>query len=122
MATAAIQMLLDGGVEDVDAATGMSFAQFMRTSSEEGGLLSGSQAAVILGCTPARVQQLMDGGKLTSWEFLGKRYVSGREVDARRKAELSKGGRPRKAGEQLKVAAKVLAGNDWRQAASAAFD
>lgn len=106
----------------MDEVTGLSFPQFMRISRLEEGLLSGAQAAVILEVTPQRVKELMDKGTLNSWEFLGKRYVSGREVDARRHAELSKGGRPRKLGARLKVCAKIVAGSDPAQWASAALE
>lgn len=106
----------------MDEATGMTFGEFMRTSREEDGLLSPSQAAVILDVTPARVHQLIQAGKLRSWTFLEKPYVSGQEVDARRKSDLSKGGRPRKLGERLKVAAKTLAQTDAAQIAAAALE
>lgn len=123
MPSALVQMLLDGGVEKVDAATGLTFNRFMDVSREEGGLLSGQQAAILLDVSQQRVVQLMDAGALTTWEFLGKRYVSGREVAARRVADVNKGGRPRRnVVQRLKAMGKVVKANDRYQVASAILD
>jgi hypothetical protein len=53
---------------------------------DEKGLLNHSQAALILGVTPARVTELVRLGKLTRFDFLGRTYVSVKEVNARCKA------------------------------------
>jgi hypothetical protein len=117
----AAQLTFDGTEEAATQETG-GFLQFMRVSSEEGGLLSPSQAAVVLEVSPQRVAELVKLGQLRKWDLLGKSYVSVRDVDARRKTEL-KAGRPVRAmGQRLKVAAKVLRENDSAQwAATATF-
>ncbi len=50
---------------------------------QEKGLLNHSQAALILGVTPARVTELVRLGKLSRFDFLGRTYVSVKEVNAR---------------------------------------
>ncbi len=50
---------------------------------QERGLLNHSQAALILGVTPARVTELVRLGKLRRFNFLGRTYVSVKEVNAR---------------------------------------
>ena len=60
---------------------------------EQGGLLNHPQAAIILDVSSRRVSELVELGKLTRFDFLGRTYVSMREVDERRKQDL-KSGRP----------------------------
>jgi hypothetical protein len=57
------------------------------------GLLNHSQAALLLGITPARLTELVNLGKLTRYNFLGRTYVSVKEVKARREQD-PKAGRP----------------------------
>jgi predicted XRE-type DNA-binding protein len=92
---AAIQYLLDGGEEAPETDTRGELTSFLTVSTEQQGLLRPSDAAGILGITPARVGQLMDSGKLASWEFFGNRYVSASHVAARVTCRPASG-RPRK--------------------------
>jgi hypothetical protein len=59
----------------------------------EEGLLNHSQAALLLDITPARVTELVNLGKLVRYDFLGRTYVSVKQVRERREQDL-KAGRP----------------------------
>jgi hypothetical protein len=84
--------------------------------AEQEGLLNHSQAALFLDVTPARVTELVNLGALKRFEFLGRTYVSVKQVMERRKAGWGVG-RPRrgKLVERLALTAKVLARNDSAQ-------
>ena len=90
--------------------------EMSKAMSEEEGLLNHSQAALFLDVTPARVTELVNLRTLTRFEFLGRTYVSVKEVMDRRKADFA-AGRPRrgKLVERLALTAKVLARNDPAQ-------
>lgn len=60
---------------------------------QEEGLLNHSQAALLLDITPARLTELVRLGKLHRYDFLGRTYVSVKQVKARREQDL-KAGRP----------------------------
>jgi hypothetical protein len=60
----------------------------------EKGLLNHAQAALLLDVSTKRVGELVRLRKLTDFTFLGRKYVSMREVWTRNKQEL-KAGRPR---------------------------
>jgi hypothetical protein len=66
-----------------------------RAMVEEAGLLNHPQAALLLGVSTRRIGELVDFGKLTRFDFLGRTYVSMREVREREKMEL-RAGRPRR--------------------------
>src|SRR5215813_1045845 len=61
----------------------------------EKGLLNHAQAALLLDVSTKRVGELVKLGKLTDFTFLGRKYVSMRQVEERSKQEL-KAGRPRR--------------------------
>ena len=83
--------------------------------SEQEGLLNHSQAALFLDVTPARVTELVNLGTLKRFNFLGRTYVSVKEVMDRRKADVG-AGRPRSGKlKALALTAKVLARNDPAQ-------
>src|SRR5438876_10215476 len=75
----------------------------------ERGLLNHAQAALLLGVSTKRVGELVRLGKLTDFTFLGRKYVSMREVDERSKQEL-KAGRPRRGIGKLATASLKAAG------------
>ncbi len=70
---------------------------------EEEGLLNHAQAALLLGVSVKRVFELVRLGKLTRFDFLGRTYVSVREVRKRYGEEL-KAGRPKRGLAQSAVA------------------
>jgi hypothetical protein len=73
---------------------------------EEKGLLNHAQAALLLDVSTKRVGELVRLGKLTDFVFLGRKYVSMREVWERNTQEL-KVGRPPRIAAQLKAAVKA---------------
>jgi len=93
--------------------------QMSRVSMREEGLLNQAQAAAVLDVSPRRIAELVELGKLCRFDFLGRTYVSVREVLERRSAEL-KAGRPRgSVGQKIRRAAKILGNYD---AVNAAID
>jgi hypothetical protein len=85
------------------------------TMREEEGLLNHSQAALILDVTPARVTELVNLGLLKRYDFLGRTYVSVKEIMDRRKADVG-AGRPRRGKlKSIAIAAKVVARSDPMQ-------
>lgn len=87
----------------LDAKT--QIQQFAAMSHEHGGLLTQAQVALLAGLSRARVNQLLDEGKLPFVEFTfcpgtpdanTVRFVPGPEVVAWMGREKSKGGRPSK--------------------------
>ena len=62
---------------------------------EEKGLLNHAQAALLLDMSTKRVGELVRLGRLTDFTFLGRKYVSMREVCSRSEQDL-KAGRPRR--------------------------
>jgi hypothetical protein len=83
---------------------------------EQKGLLNYAQAALLLDVSTKRVGELVRIGKLTDFSFLGRKYVSVREVQERSKQEL-KAGRPRRAlGKRVAASLKATAKTDSLQA------
>ena len=58
-------------------------SEFFKLMWEQEGLLLVSMAAAFLGISRQRVYVLIEQGKLSSWEYCGTLYVSGKEVSAR---------------------------------------
>jgi hypothetical protein len=88
-----------------------------KASFEHDGLLNHPQAALILDVSTRRVGELVELGKLTRLDFLGRTYVSVREVVARREADV-KAGRPKRTiVQRIKNTAKAFAQYDAVQAA-----
>lgn len=65
--------------------------KFYKEMWNQGGFFLPAQAAVMLGCSRPYVHELMQKGTLTSFNRLGKVYVSGNEVmDMREEKEREK--------------------------------
>jgi hypothetical protein len=78
----------------------------------EEGLLNYAQAGLVLDVSTKRVSELVRLRKLTRFEFLGRTYVSLREVGDRL-AQQVKAGRPRRSfGERLSTTLKVIGQSD----------
>lgn len=75
---------------------------------EEEGLLNHAQAALVLDISTRRIGELVETGKFTRFEFLGRTYVSVREVVARRQADIKSGRPPRVGVEKIKKAAQLV--------------
>jgi predicted XRE-type DNA-binding protein len=69
-------------------------AEMSEAMVNEKGLLNHAQAALLLGVSLKRISELVRLGKLTRFDFLGRTYVSVREVRERYQQEL-KAGRPK---------------------------
>ena len=84
---------------------------------DQDGLLNHSQAALVLEITPARVTELVNLGKLDRYDFLGRTYVSVRQVVERRKADIKAGRPPRGILEKISLAVK----SSWKEDALLKF-
>jgi hypothetical protein len=113
----AAQILLDGS-EEAPAKDSGGIIEFMRVSQVESGLLLVNQAALVLDVSHTRVRELISVGKLRSWDFFGKSYLSAREIDTRRTSEIKTGRPPRSFGQRLKVGAKLVASMNGKQLAA----
>jgi len=113
----AAQLTFDGS-EEAPAKDSGGILGFMEASQQEAGLLLVNQAAWVLDRSPARVSQLVDAGKFRTWEFFGKTYLSCKEVNARRNAEIKTGRPPRSMGQRVKLAGKLLSSLNGKQLAA----
>ena len=87
----------------------------------EEGLLNHSQAALLLDITPARVTELVNLGKLGRFDFLGRTYVSVKQVRERREQDL-KAGRPvRNLAQKVAVGIKAALKTDAVQVKQGGF-
>ena len=87
----------------------------------EEGLLSPSQAGLVLEVSARRVSELVELGKLTRYEFTGRTYLSYAEVYERREADI-KAGRPRRGIlETMVVGLKAAAKSDKAQLKQSGF-
>ena len=87
----------------------------------EQGLLNHVQAGLLLGVSVKRIGELVRLGKLTRFDFLGRTYVSVREVRERYRQEL-KAGRPKRGFAQRAVASvKAALKTDAAQAKLGGF-
>jgi hypothetical protein len=86
--------------------------QMSRVSQREEGLLNHAQAAAVLGVSARRVAELVELGKLSRYDFLGRTYVSVLEVLERRNAEVKAGRPARSVAEKIRTAAKILRNYD----------
>lgn len=83
---------------------------------KEKGLLNHAQAALLLDVSTKRVGELVRLGKLTDFTFLGRKYVSMREIWARNKQDLKAGRPPRSTGKRMIAQVKAAAKTDAVQA------
>jgi hypothetical protein len=95
--------------------------QMSLAMQKEDGLLNHSQAALILDVSPRRVGELVELGRLSRFYYLGRTYVSVREIVARRDADLQAGRPRRTVGQRIKTAAKAFTKYDPVQAAMIAI-
>jgi hypothetical protein len=83
-----------------------------RAMKEEDGLINHAQAALVLEVSTRRVGELVDTGKFKRFEFLGRTYVSVREVLERREADVKSGRPPREGLARVKTVLGVVANYD----------
>ena len=84
----------------------------------EKGLLSHAQAALLLDVSTKRVGELVRLGKLTDFTFLGRKYVSMREIWDRNKQDLKAGRPPRPMGQRFPGLSKAAPKTDAQQSVS----
>ena len=65
--------------------------QMSLVSQQEEGLLNHAQAAAVLDISARRVGELVELGKLRRFDFLGRTYVSVREIVERRASDVKSG-------------------------------
>ena len=83
---------------------------------EEEGLLNFAQAALLLNVSVKRINELVRQRTLRPFEFLGRRYVSVREVRERFREGLKAGFPPLTKGQLLLASLKAAAKTDLNQA------
>ena len=83
---------------------------------EEKGLLNHAQAGLMLDVSTKRVGELVRLGKLTRFDFLGRTYVSMREIWERNRHELRAGKPPRPIGRRIAARLKAAVQTDSLQA------
>lgn len=99
-------LALNARPADRAAARQAAYAELQNMSKamvDERGLLNYAQAALLLDVSTKRVWELVRLGQLTPYDFLGRRYVSLREVGERYQQEL-KAGRPKQGAAKRAVA------------------
>lgn len=97
-AIASSTLALQAHPADRAAARAQAYAELQEMSKamvEEKGLLNYAQAALLLDVSTKRISELVRLRKLKPFDFLGRRYVSMREVGQRYQQDL-KAGRPRR--------------------------
>jgi hypothetical protein len=95
-AIASSTLALQARPADRAAARAQAYAELQEMSKamvEEKGLLNYAQAALLLDVSTKRISELVRLRKLKPFDFLGRRYVSMREVGQRYQQDL-KAGRP----------------------------
>jgi hypothetical protein len=88
------QLLLDGSAQVSERDHG-GLKEFMALSVQEEGLVRPSAAVAVLGVTMSRVLTLVQEGRLRSWRFFGRGYLSCRELERRRARGKIPPGRPK---------------------------
>ncbi len=83
---------------------------------DEKGLLNHAQAGLMLDVSTKRVGELVRLGKLTRFDFLGRTYVSMREIWERNRQELRAGKPPRPVGRRVVASLKAAVQTDSLQA------
>jgi hypothetical protein len=88
---------------------------------KEKGLLNHAQAGLMLDVSTKRVGELVRQGKLTRFDFLGRTYVSMREIWERNRQELRAGRAPRPIGRRIAASVKATVQTDSLQARLGGF-
>lgn len=82
--------------------------QMTKASMEHDGLLNHAQAGLILDVSARRIGELVELGKLTRLDFLGRTYVSVKEILVRREADIRAGRPKRTLGQRVKGVARTI--------------
>src|SRR6266581_4200676 len=117
--TASSTFALQGTQADRAAAREQARLEMKQMSDamvEEKGLLNHAQAALLLDVSTKRVGELVRLGKLTGFTFLGRKYVSLREIWERNTQELKAGRPPRSIAKRVAASLKAAVKTDSGQA------
>ena len=104
---------------DRAAARADAYAELQEMSKamvEEKGLLNYAQAGLLLDVSTKRISELVRLGKLQRFDFLGRTYVSMREVGERYQRELKAGRPPRSFPKRAVASVKAAFKTDGGQA------
>jgi hypothetical protein len=91
--------------------------QMTKASLDHDGLLNHTQAALVLDVSTRRIGELVELGKLTRLKFLGRTYVSVKEIMQRRNADLKAGRPPASVAQNIRKVAKMMSHYDVVHAA-----
>ncbi|MFN0129656.1 MAG: hypothetical protein ACKV19_23575 [Verrucomicrobiales bacterium] len=91
------------------------FEDMSRAMVEQEGLLNHAQAAHLLDVSTKRIGELVRLGKLSRFDFMGRTYVSMKEVRARTKMELQVGRPKRSLVQKVVISLKAAAETDSLQ-------
>src|SRR6266446_770346 len=120
MTTAASSTLaLQAPRADRAAARVQAYAELQEMSEamvREKGLLNYAQAALLLDVSTKRVSELVRTGKLRRFDFLGRTYVSMREVGERYQQDLKAGRPPQSVTKRVTAGVKAAFKTDRNQA------
>jgi hypothetical protein len=123
-AIASSTFALQSAPRDRAAARQQAYAELQGMSKAmvgEKGLLNYAQAGLLLDVSTKRISELVRLGKLKRYPFLGRNYVSMREVGERYQQEL-KAGRPRRSfGKRAVASIKAALKTDRAQAKLGGF-
>ena len=86
--------------------------KMVETMLEQGGFFNVAQSAISLDVSRERVYELIELGILKKFRFLGRIYLSVREVNARREADVKAGRPARTLGQRIKATLKAAAATD----------
>ena len=103
---------------DRAATRAQAYAELQEMSEamvREKGLLNYAQAALLLDVSTKRISELVRTGKLSRFDFLGRRYVSMREVGERYQQDLKAGRPPRSFGKRAAASVKAAFKTDGVQ-------
>ena len=109
---------------DRAAARAHAYAELQEMSEamvREKGLLNYAQAALLLDVSTKRISELVRTGKLKRFDFLGRNYVSVREVGQRFQQDLKAGRPPVSTGRKALVGLKAAFKTDQLQAKLGGF-
>ena len=122
--TSSSTLALQAARADRAVARAQAYAELQEMSKamvQEKGLLNYAQAALLLDVSTKRVSELVRTGKLKSFDFLGRRYVSMREVGQRYQQDLKAGRPPVSTGRKALVGLKAALKTDRVQAKLGGF-
>jgi hypothetical protein len=117
-ALASSTFALQSSAEDRAAARKAALEEWQAMSDamvEEKGLLNYPQAALLLNVSPKRVHELVRLGKFKRFDFMGRTYVSMREVRERLQSETKAGRPPLSKGKAIVASLKAAVKHDMAQ-------